>query len=177
MWPSVSAAKPTRICLFFIAPSSAAMSTVGSSSIADGAFAFLIFPPATVFALKSATAAALTTTSASSKRAMTASRISCAVRTRTTSTRSGAGSDTGAEISVTAPPRFAASRASAKPILPLERLLMYRTGSIGSCVPPAVTITRAPARSWPRASVSATARQDVRRLRPHRQARPLRDRR
>ena len=48
---------------------------------------------------------------------------------------------------MTAAPRRSAAAASPYPILPEDRFEMYRTGSIGSRVGPAVTSTRSPARS------------------------------
>ncbi len=55
--------------------------------------------------------------------------------------------DTGPAISVTRAPRTAARSATRKPIVPEERLLRYRTGSIASLVGPAVTTTLTPSRS------------------------------
>ena len=73
--------------------------------------------------------------------------ISAAVCTRTHSTPRGTWSDVGPSTSVTAAPRRAASPARAMPILPDEQLPMKRTGSIGSCVGPAVITMRLPTRS------------------------------
>ena len=96
---------------------------------------------------KSATAAAITTTSAEAARAITSASISAAVSTRTTSTPGGSGRSAAAVTSTTDAPRPAASTATASPCLPDERLPRKRTGSMGSRVPPAVTRTRRPARS------------------------------
>src|SRR5438477_262729 len=53
-------------------------------------------------------------------------------------------------------PRLVASSARACPCLPEERLPTKRTGSIGSRVPPAVTSTRTPRRSFgPRTRATA----------------------
>ena len=49
--------------------------------------------------------------------------------------------------SVTRAPRARAASARATPILPVERLPMNRTGSIGSAVPPALITTVRPSRS------------------------------
>jgi hypothetical protein len=73
---------------------------------------------------KSATAAAMTSTSAAGSAAATASRICSAVSTRTSSTPTGAGSAEGPEISVTSAPRRQAAAASAYPIRPEERFPM-----------------------------------------------------
>ena len=59
---------------------------------------------------------------------------------------------------VTRAPRSRAASATATPIVPVLRLPMKRTGSIGSAVPPAVTTTWRPARSSAsRASASGGA--------------------
>ena len=65
----------------------------------------------------------------------------CAVPTSMRRTPRGVGRCTGPATSVTSAPASAAARAIAKPILPLERLVMPRTGSIGSKVGPAVIST------------------------------------
>src|SRR5581483_10376544 len=62
---SVSAANPTRHCMNFFRPSSARMSVVGSRTISGGPDAFLILWAADALGRKSATAAAMTTTSTS----------------------------------------------------------------------------------------------------------------
>ena len=69
----------------------------------------------------------------------TASAISSAVVTFTRSTPPGVARLTGPATSRTRCPAAAAAAAIANPILPDERLLRYRTGSIGSRVGPAVT--------------------------------------
>ncbi len=83
--------------------------------------------------------------SACAARSLHTAAISAAV---TTSVRATPGRsmrrETGPVTSSTRAPRAAASSASAKPILPLLRLPMYRTGSMASCVPPAVTSRRLP---------------------------------
>ena len=85
--------------------------------------------------------------SASATASATAAAISLAVTAGTTSTPAGVDTAEGAAIRVTLAPRSRAASARAKPILPDERLVMTRTGSMGSCVPPAVTTMRRPARS------------------------------
>ena len=75
----------------------------------------------------------------------------------TYSTPSGGRSVTGPEMSVTSAPRSRAASAMAKPILPEERLLKKRTGSIISRVGPAVTSTRRPANSRGGTSSFSTA--------------------
>ncbi len=92
------------------------MSSFRTSGIESGSSAapFLILLVATDAGRKSATAADMTTASASTACFMTASRISSAVRTRTTSTAAGSGrSDTAPATSVTWAPRWAARRAIA----------------------------------------------------------------
>ena len=78
---------------------------------------------------------------------ITASAICAVVTTSTRSTPYGVASATGPQTSVTAAPRSRAASAIANPIFPEDRLPMNRTGSIGSCVPPALTTMRRPARS------------------------------
>ncbi len=72
--------------------------------------------------------------------------ISAAVSTSRRSTPAGVARCTGPAMSVTSAPASRAASATAKPILPELRLLMNRTGSIGSRVGPAVTSTRRPPR-------------------------------
>ena len=69
---------------------------------------------------------------------------------------SGGGDGRGSDDQGTSAPRANASSATASP-LPVERLPRNRTGSIGSCVGPAVTTTRRPARSRPSVSRSSAA--------------------
>ena len=88
----------------------------------------------------------------------TAPRISSAVSTCTASPPGGAGTVSGPRIRRTSAPRDDASAATATPILPVERFPMNRTGSIGSCVGPAVTSIRTPSRSCRRATARSTAR-------------------
>ena len=97
--------------------------------------------------MKSATAAAITSTWQRENSARTAAANSAVVSTSIRSTPAGAGSETFAATSVTCAPRARARSATARPIRPLERLPMKRTGSIGSRVPPAVTSTRRPSHS------------------------------
>ena len=70
----------------------------------------------------------------------------------------GSATSTFAAMSVTRAPRSSAASAIATPILPVERLPMKRTGSIGSRVPPAVTTTWRPARSASRAGSTSGGR-------------------
>ena len=81
-----------------------------------------------------------------------------------TSALAGRPTSTFAAMSVTRAPRSRAASAIATPILPVERLPMNRTGSIGSRVPPAVTTMWRPARSASRAGADerAGARRDRR---------------
>ena len=57
-----------------------------------------------------------------------------------------------AHSSVTSAPRSIQALATAQPILPVEWLVMYRTGSIGSQVAPAETTTFIPCISFVQAS-------------------------
>ena len=77
--------------------------------------------------------------------------------TRTTWTPNGSGSVFGPVISVTSAPRRAASSAIACPVLPLARLVMKRTKSMGSSVAPAYTSARTPSRSCARPTSASTA--------------------
>ena len=89
----------------------------------------------------------MTTTSAPLASRVTAPCISWAVATWCTDTlraTSGARAAGEAVINVTSAPRRAATSAMAWPCRPEELLVMTRTGSIGSRVPPAVTTTRRP---------------------------------
>ncbi len=72
--------------------------------------------------------------------------ISAAVSTRSTATPGRTGWLL-AVTRVTSAPRRCAAEARAWPCLPDDRLVMNRTGSIGSRVPPADTTTLTPARS------------------------------
>ena len=83
---------------------------------------FLILRSETASARKSATAAALITTSAFGSSRSTASRISRAVSTSMRRTPAGVCWALGAAPSTTSPPRRTASAATAKPIFPEERL-------------------------------------------------------
>ena len=93
---------------------------------------------------QSATAATAMNTSAGSA-ACTASCISRAVRTSMRCTPRGVASKVGPATSVTDAPASTAARARANPVLPDDRLVMPRTGSIGSNVGPAVSTMRFPA--------------------------------
>ena len=118
----------------------------GRSSTAGTPSAFFSLCGATVTGVKSATAAAMTTTSAPAARSMTASCISGRGLHATRSTPAGTGSEV-VVTNVTRAPRPWASSARAWPCLPEDRLPRNRTGSRGSRVPPAVTSTCRPSRS------------------------------
>src|SRR3546814_9039502 len=75
---------------------------------------------------------------------------------------SGVASVTGPATSTTSAPRRAAAAATAKPILPLLRLPMKRTGSMSSKVGPALTTMRRPASALPAAEVIGLAPRPVR---------------
>ena len=81
-----------------------------------------ILSPSVAAGRKSATAAAIRSTSARGEGSRTAASSSAAVSTVTVSTPAGDGSDTFAATRVTSAPRRAASSASARPIRPDERL-------------------------------------------------------
>ena len=91
----------------------------------------------------------MTIRSAAGACSWTARSISRAVATSIRLTPGGVGSATGPATRIVRAPRRAASAASAKPILPLERLPRKRTGSTGSWVGPAVTSTVRPASGPP----------------------------
>ena len=73
--------------------------------------------------------------------------MSKAERTSTRCTPRGEGRCTGPATKVTSAPASRAARAIEKPILPLDKLVMPRTGSIASYVGPAVTSTCWPAKT------------------------------
>jgi hypothetical protein len=81
---------------------------------------------------------------ARSSSASTAAIICTPLCTLIRFTPGGASRPVGPETSVTCAPACRQARASAYPILPEERLVMPRTGSIGSKVGPAVISTRLP---------------------------------
>ncbi len=109
---------------------------------------FLILLADGVRGRKSETAAAMISTSASSTATVTACCMAMADSTSMTGPPQGSRSTAGVAISVTSAPASTAAKASARPIVPLERFPMYRTGSSASRVPPADTTTRRPL-SWP----------------------------
>ena len=124
------------------------MSAVGTSRTSGMPSTFLIFWGATSAARKSATAAAMNTMSASAARSATARAISSAVSTGVTATLTMSGAVSGRVVTQwTFAPREAASTARAWPCLPVDRFPMYRTGPIGSRVPPAVISMVRPAMS------------------------------
>ena len=94
---------------------------------------------------QSATAAAAIKTSAG-RDCWTAASISLAVSTQINCTPTGGGIETGPLTKTTSAPACAAARAIACPCLPDDRLAINRTGSIGSCVGPEVTMTFFPSR-------------------------------
>ena len=143
-------------------PSSRRMSGVGSRRSSGVPDSFFSLPSATAFGRKSATAAAITTTSASpaaeQRRRAASPRRSRRARCRRPG---GGGTVSGPRIRRTSAPRDDASAATATPILPVERFPMNRTGSIGSCVGPAVTSIRTPSRSCRRATARFDGSEDV----------------
>ena len=119
-----------------------------SASVSCGAGCspfFLIFRSTNRSGRQSDTAAVATKMSYPATAGSTASNICCALTTSMRVTWGGVGSDTGPATSMTSAPASCAARASAKPILPLDRLVMPRTGSMASKVGPAVISTRLPA--------------------------------
>jgi hypothetical protein len=123
------------------------MSGFGTSDTSGGPSAFFSFDSTETSGRKSATAAALTMTSALAARSDTAALMSMAVLTGITSAPGGHGSSVGPATRVTFAPRRVAAAAIAYPIRPDDRLPMNLTGSIGSWVPPAVTSILVPSRS------------------------------
>ena len=114
---------------------------------------FFIFPADTCDGLASATAALMTSTSLLGNSTSRWLCISSAVSTAITLTPANSVSSLAvncelAIINVTSAPRLSAATATAAPCLPLERLPIYLTGSIGSRVPPAVTNTFLPNKSF-----------------------------
>ena len=105
----LSAAKPTRVKLPFV---SSRMSTVGTSLTSCGAAVFFILSAAGFSGRKSATAAAIISTSAPFTAPATASFICAAVSTLSRLTPAGSGMST-VDISVTLAPRSRAASASA----------------------------------------------------------------
>ncbi len=122
------------------------MSSVGTREILPSNVSFLIFCDAADSGRKSATAAAITTASAVSAASATAPIISFAERTRTVRMNGGSGNRVGPATRVTSAPNRRAATAMANPILPLDRFVRNRTGSISSAVGPAPTTTLFPAR-------------------------------
>ena len=126
---------------------------------------FFSLPSATAFGRKSATAAAITTTSASSGRRRRRRGASPRPSRRAAVvTRRRRGTVSGPRIRRTSAPRDDASAATATPIFPVERFPMNRTGSIGSCVGPAVTTIRTPSRSCRSRDRALDRSEDVLRL-------------
>jgi hypothetical protein len=82
---------------------------------------FLIFSPAGAAGRKSATAAAMTSTSASGRCSATAEAISAAVSTRTTRAPTGGGRWEGPETTTTSAPLRHAAAATSYPMRPEER--------------------------------------------------------
>ena len=105
---------------------------------------FLIFCCAALTGRQSATAAVAMNRSCAGATAITAACICTALCTSMRVTPAGVGRCTGPATSVTSAPASAAARAMANPILPLDRLVMPRTGSSASKVGPAVTSTCRP---------------------------------
>ena len=147
---SLSAAKPTQNGGAGSAATAPRMSGFSVSSKLGATLSppFLIFCSASRAGRQSATAAVAMKTLACAARASTASCICCAVVTSMRCTPRGLGRCTGPATSVTSAPASRAARATAKPILPLDRLVRPRTGSIGSKVGPAVISTRLPSSAF-----------------------------
>ncbi len=133
---------------------------VSTRATSDGTSDRLILLSPASRGRKSATAAAITTTSAPSACSRIAPRISSAVPTATTVAPAGGSTSIRPATSTTSAPRERAVRASSTPWRPLLRLPRKRTGSQGSWVPPALMTTRRPRRSSsgrPRRSRSSAA--------------------
>ena len=88
----------------------------------------------------------------------TVSLISRAVLTLHRVTPRGVFREEGPLTRITSAPRSAAALARAYPIFPLDRLVMNRTGSIGSSVGPAVTRILIPSKSCGVSSILACSR-------------------
>ena len=155
----LSAAKPIRNgrTSAGISPTSAMMSGLGTRSTCSSAPSRLILRPLACFGAKSSTAAAITRMSAPGASRITAWRMAPAVAAFTTFTPGGGLTLMAPAIRVTVAPRSRAASAMAVPILPLDRLPMKRTGSMGSRVPPALTTTLSPSRSPARSKSRSTA--------------------
>ena len=120
---------------------------MGSSTSSGSPSAFDSFVSAGAFGRKSATAAAMTTTSAP-RRVLEHGRLHLGRGLHPDHRRRRGGPGRVVVVtSTTSAPRSAAASARAWPCFPDDRLEMKRTGSIGSRVPPALTTTRRPARS------------------------------
>ena len=134
----LSAAKPTQnkapFCALADLATSAKISgfSVNCKSGVSPCAVFLIFCSATCATRQSATAAVATKTDASPTHDKTAPCISAADCTSMRVTPRGVGKCTGPAITVTSAPASCAARAIAKPIFPLDKLVMPRTGSIAS---------------------------------------------
>ena len=111
----VSAANPTRIRDPLRSPSSRRMSASAPGGAPASPDSFFSLPSDTAFGRKSATAAAITTTSASPAADTTARCISSAVSTCRVVTPGGAGTVSGPRIRRTSAPRDDASAATATP--------------------------------------------------------------
>ena len=154
---SVSAANPTSRRAPFFAARRGISSAIDSISSRSPRASFLILPRAGFAGRKSATAAAITSVVDHGKLLDVCASIAAAVTVSIRSTPYGVASADGPATIRTAAPRRHAARAIANPILPDERLVTNRTGSIGSCVGPAVTRTFSPARSCVESILSISA--------------------
>ena len=105
---------------------------------------------------KAAAGAAMMGAAESAEASSIASRISSAVSVCVTWIPTGSGRAVGAETSRALAPRSRAASAIAYPIFPEDLLEMKRTGSTGSCVPPALTTIVRSARSPVRPSTMRT---------------------
>ena len=148
--PGVSAANPTSTWRGSVRAATRPASTSGvctRSTARPSPPDFLILVRLVSAGVKSAGAAAITTTSAPLAATSMAAARSAVETTRSTSTPRRGGASTCAATTRTVAPRRLAARASAQPIRPEEALPRKRTGSRCSRVPPALMATVSPARS------------------------------
>ena len=111
------------------------------------AFPFLAFDSNTLDGLQSETAAAITKASLFSHSLVITAFISKAFSIFKVWTPTKSGNAVGAVTRVTDAPLFLAASEIAYPIFPEERFPIVRTGSIASCVPPALTTIFLPLKS------------------------------
>ncbi len=135
---SVSAAKPMRICLSLLCERVFKMSGVGSNSTVIESASFFTFWVFLIFGRISLTAAVIIRMSQDGNSFWQALSISSALCTFMGLIFFCAARFVGPNISVTSQPSAFAASAMAMPILPVEGLLIKRTGSKNSLVGPAV---------------------------------------